>query len=113
MYRSRVTFATTEAAAIAALFSSPSTIARCAEAVDEADVGRLTGPERLAQPAEVRLVQPVAVDHSGREDVHRYPLGAGEHGAIELLARIAVELLRVVQERERTRAIVTQALEVE
>ena len=71
MYRSRVTFATIEAAAIAALFVSPSTTARCGgaerpelEPVDEAAVGRLAGPERLTQPAQVRAVKPVAVDHA-------------------------------------------------
>ena len=78
------------------------------EAVDERDVGGLARPQRLAQSAQVGLVQPVAVDHPGREHVHRDALRAREHRAIELVARRLVDLLRVVQQRERTHAVVAQ-----
>src|SRR5579884_3146021 len=84
-----------------------------AEAVDEAGVGRLAGPERLAQAAEVRAVEPVPVDHGRREDVDGDPLGAGEHRAVHRLARLAVELLRVVQERERPGPVVAEPRQVE
>jgi hypothetical protein len=73
---------------------SPSTIARCGrreraelEAVDEADVGGLARPERRAQPGEVAAVQPDAIDHAGRVDVHGHALGAGDDRAVQLLAR--------------------------
>src|SRR5713226_1797516 len=58
-------------------------------------------------------MEPVAVDHSRREDVHGHTLGAREHGEVELLARRLVDLLRVVQQGERPHAVVAQALVVE
>ena len=79
MIRSRVTLATIEAAAIAALFVSPSTTALCGgaeraepEAVDEARLGaRREVGEDVAQPREVRAVEAVAVDVAGGDDAHR------------------------------------------
>ena len=78
MIRSRVTFATIDAAAIAALRVSPSTTARCGgasgpepEAVDEAHLGsRREVGEDVAEPVEVRAVQAVPVDVAGRDDPH-------------------------------------------
>ena len=70
--RSRVTFATIEAAAIAALFSSPSTTAVCSGAdgpsrkpsTRQASAGGKALQHR-AQTGEVRAVQAVAVDVAG------------------------------------------------
>src|SRR5581483_3839946 len=81
---------------------------------DEADLGRRAEVgEDLAKPAQVRAVQPVAVDLRVRHHPHRDPGGAAEHGAEELFAPRRVELLRVVQDGERTDAVVAEALVVE
>ena len=113
--------ATIEAAAIAALFVSPSTTASCGgreraepEAVDQADLGgRRERGERLAQAAQVRAVQAVAVDGAGRDHADGDPGRAARHRAEELLALRGVDLLRVVQERERADGVVAQPLVVE
>ena len=83
------------------------------EAVDQRDVGGLTGPERRPQPLQVAAVQPVAVDHRGRVDVDRDSLGARENRVVQLVAHCFADLLRVVQERERADAVVAQAVVVE
>ena len=96
MMRSRVTLATIEAAAIAALRVSPSTTARCggasgpeAEAVDEAGLrARREIGENVAQPPEVRAVEPVAVDVARRDDPHRHLRRAVEHGLEQRLAHL-------------------------
>src|SRR4029079_15499243 len=111
MLRSRTTFATIEAAAIAALFSSPSTTARGggdgvsllfaaadrsvrrrgraeAEAVDEADLcGRVQGSERRPESRQVRAVEPVAVDRAGRDHAHDDLLRAIEDRTEQLFPR--------------------------
>src|SRR6266516_807338 len=81
MYRSRVTLATIDAAAIAALFVSPSMTARCGGAV---------GPSLKPSTSET---------------------SAGWQA--QSAARRLVDLLRVVQERERTNAMVAEAVVVE
>ena len=58
-------------------------------------------------------MQALPVDHAGREDVHRDALGAGENGAVELLAGLGPDLLRIVQERQRAHAVVAEAPVVE
>ncbi len=58
-------------------------------------------------------MQAVAVDHSGREDVHGDALGARDDCVVELLARRAVELLRVVEEAKRSCSMLAEAVEVE
>src|SRR5207247_6402537 len=73
----------------------------------------LTAPQRLAQAAEVRAVQPVPVDHTRRVDAHGDARGAGDDGSEELLATLRCHLLRVVQERERPDAVVAEARIVE
>ena len=75
------TLATIEAAAIAALFSSPSTTARVRrrrrpepEAVDEAGLGRrATARAGLRASRRGSTVQPVAVDRPVRDHAHRRP----------------------------------------
>ena len=79
MTRSRVTFAMIEAAAIAALFVSPSTTAWCGGAVGpsrkpstrQASAGGARSREDGAQPPEVRAVEPVAVDVGAGDDAAR------------------------------------------
>ena len=83
------------------------------EAVDEARLRRLAGPERLPQAAQVRAMETVPVDHRRREDPNRDPRRAAENHPVELLAPRRVDLLRVVQERERPDLVVAKALEVE
>ena len=111
MIRSRVTLATIDAAAIAALFVSPSTTARCGgreraepEPVHEARL-RSRGEigEHGAEPPQVRAVQPVPVDVAGRDDPDRDVSRRVEHDAEEQLAHLGIDLLRVVQERQRPR----------
>ena len=58
-------------------------------------------------------MEPVAVDHRGREHPHRDPLGTGDDRAVELVPRVGVDLLRVVQEGERSHPVVAQARVVE
>ena len=58
-------------------------------------------------------MEPVAVDHPWWEHVDGDPLGARDDRAVELLPRVRVDLLRVVQERKRPHAVVAQALVVE
>ena len=78
MIRSRVTLATIDAAAIAALFVSPSTTARCGGAsgpsrkpsTRHASARRREVGEHGAQPPEVRAVEPVAVDVAGGDHAH-------------------------------------------
>ena len=70
MSRSRVTLATIDAAAIAALFVSPSTIARCGGAsgpsrkpsTRHASAGRRQLGKNFAQPEEVRAMEAAMVD---------------------------------------------------
>jgi len=63
--------ATIDAAAIAALFVSPSrshgAVVRRTEleAVDERDVGALTRPDAARKPAQVGAMEAVAIDHAG------------------------------------------------
>src|SRR5581483_2157024 len=78
------------------------------EAVDETRVGGAARVQRGAQTREVRPVQPVAVDDVRREDVDGDARGAADHRAVQLVARLRIDLLRVVEERERPDAVVTQ-----
>ena len=121
MTRSRVTFATIDAAAIAALFVSPSTTARVLgaqwaepEAVHEAGLrGRREVGEHRPEAPEIRVVEPVAVDVAARDHAHADAGRAAHDGAEELLALGRRDLLRVVQVGERPDAVVAQALVVE
>ena len=77
MIRSRVTFATIEAAAIAALFVSPSTTALCGGAAGRAGSRRRGMLRRAAQvaqhraePPQVRAVEALAVDRRRRDHPH-------------------------------------------
>ena len=72
------------------------------EAVDQAQApGPRDGRERGAQGGEVGLVQPVAVDaaHAARDD-HDLDGGAHDH-RVELVARLGIVLLGVVENGQR------------
>ena len=58
-------------------------------------------------------MQAVPVDRARRDDADGDPRRAARHGAEELLALRMVDLLRVVQERERANDVVAEALVVE
>ena len=121
MIRSRVTLATIEAAAIAALRVSPSTTARCGgceraepEAVHEARLRlRREVAQHSAERPEIRAVQTVPVDLAGRDDAHRYVRRGVEDGAQKQLAHLGIDLLRVVQQGERPRSTAVQRRVVE
>ena len=121
MMRSRVTLATIDAAAIAALRVSPSTTARCGgasgpepETVDEAGFrARREVGQNVAQPPEVRAVQAVAIDVTRRDHPNRHLRRRVEHGAEKRLAHLGLDLLRVVQQRERPRAVPVERVVVE
>jgi len=84
------------------------------EPVHEAGLrGRVEPRKRLAQRAQVRAVEPVAVDHVGRDDTDDDPGRTAGDGAKELLPTLVGDLLRVVQERERADGVVAQPLVVE
>ena len=120
MIRSRVTFATIEAAAIAALFVSPSTTALCAGASGPSlkpstrhASARGVSRRGRSEPPQVRAVEPVAVDVGGRDHAHRHLRRGEEHRLEELLAGLGLDLLRVVEEREGARPVAVQELVVE
>ena len=75
--------------------------------------GRAEGGERLTEPPQVRLVQPVAVDRPGGDDADRDSCRAARDGAEEHLTALFGHLLRVVQEGEWANAVVAQLLVVE
>src|SRR3990170_3641128 len=109
MTRSRVTFATIDAAAIAALFVSPSTTARCSGAA-----GPSWNPStRHASAGGGRAVEAVAVDVRRGDHPHADAGCATEDSAEELLTVCRGDLLRVVQRGERAHAMVAQAVVVE
>ena len=121
MARSRTTFATTDAAAMAALFSSPSTTARCggaagprrnpstrrssasspsaARAAASARRFERWRPERSISPAETTWTETLVAIRDDRPE--------------EPFAEVRVELLRVVQQAERGRAPAAQLAVVE
>jgi len=55
----------------------------------------------------------VAVDDGRREDPNGDTLGASEDGPVELIARGGIDLLGVVEERERPHAVVAETVVVE
>ena len=120
MKRSRVTFATIEAAAIAALVASPSTIARCScpksatgkPSVRQSEPGRATPSERVAQRGEVRPVQAAPVDpaRAARDDATRPRCAGRAERAPRGPRRV---LLGVVERAERADVAHAEALEVE
>ena len=118
MMRSRVTLATIDAAAMAALRVSPSTTALC---------GGASGPSRnpstrhtsacgarsartSRSPFEVRAMQPVPIDVAGGDDPHGHVRRSVEDGAEQHLAHLGVDLLRIVQECERAGAVAAAAM---
>ena len=121
MIRSRVTLATIDAAAIAALRVSPSTTRAVRgrerpepEAVDETHLGaRREVGEHGAEPPEVRAVESVPVDVARRDHAHRHLRRRVEHGPEQHLAHLGIDLLRVVQQGERPGAVAVQRLVVE
>ena len=119
--RSRVTFATIEAAAIAALFSSPSTTARCGGAVgprrkpstrhasaggeSACRISRIAARFDLCSP--LRSIAPCGMTRTTTL------LGAPEHRVEQLLAPLGRALLRVVEESERPHLVVAETAVVE
>ncbi len=84
------------------------------EAVDETRLGRRRQlPEHGAEPGQVAAMQAGAVDLAVRDHTDGYYLRAGDHRPEELLAPLGCELLRVVQECERTDSMVAQLRVVE
>ena len=84
------------------------------EAVDEAQApGPRDAGERVAQRGEVRLVQPVAVDaaHAARDDDDLD--GRAHDHRVELVARLGVVLLGVVERGERPDLADAEGLDVE
>jgi hypothetical protein len=85
-----------------------------AEAVDEARLGRRRKRmQGSSEPVQIRPVQALAVDLAGGDDLDRDPGCAGENGAEELFPVLGRDLLRVVQLRERTNAMVAERVVVE
>ena len=115
--RSRTTFATIEAAAIAALFSSPSTTARCGGAVGPRRKPSTRQPrragasaaERRAQAARFERWSPLRSIAAGGITRTTTCSAQSSDGAEQLLARSGDDLLRVVQLGERPDAVVAQA----
>ena len=58
-------------------------------------------------------MEPVAVDVARRDHAHRHLLRAAEHRVKELLALLLAALLRVVQIRQRTHAMLLEACVVQ
>ena len=69
--------------------------------------------QRTAQPVQVRIVQPDAIDLPRRDDLNGNPGCAREHRPEQLLTVLRRDLLRVVQLRERPNAMVAQRVVVE
>src|SRR6266508_2453407 len=84
------------------------------EAVHETDLrGRRKRGQRTTQACEIRAVQALAVDLTGRDDLNRDFRRGIEHRAEELLAVLGADLLRVVQLRERANAVIPKRPVVE
>ena len=109
MSRSRVTLATIEAAAIAALFVSPSTTAMCGGAsgpsrnpsTRHASAGGCRSASTTRRPQRFERCSPrrsISRDGMTRTEIRG---AAGEDGVVEPLALLGLDLLRVVQERQR------------
>jgi hypothetical protein len=85
-----------------------------AESVDETDLGgRRERVESGAKTREVHPVQAVAIDRVGGDDANRDPLGAADDRSEELFPVGRGDLLRVVQQPERTDAVIAEAGVVE
>ena len=85
-----------------------------AEAIYETGFGRRAEiGERLAQTAKVRAMEAVAVDHARRNHPYGDSRRAPRNGTKESLSLLRRDLFRVVQEPERTDAVVAQAFIVE
>ena len=121
MRRSRVTLATIEAAAMAALVPSPPMIARCSRSSgtrkpsDRSSAPGGASRPRSARARAARLARctPAAIDLAGRRDDHAHARRAGEHGVVELLALGDRARLGVVELRERRAHAALQAAVVE
>ena len=121
MKRSRVTLAMIEAAAIAALVASPSMIGRCScsnsgtakPSIRHSAPGSATRISAERSAVEVRHVQAAVVDaaHAARDDDDAPR--AREHARVELLARVVVVLLGVVERAQRAQLAGRQRLVVE
>src|SRR5579862_1466181 len=83
------------------------------KSVDEVHVGGLARGERRAEPTQIRPMEAVAIDDRRRKHMDGNTLRTAEHGDVELLAGVMVELLRVVEEGEGPSSMLTDRVEVE
>ena len=84
------------------------------EAIDETRFSRRRQVgENGSQPPEVGLVETVPVDVGARDDADADPGSAADDGAEELLALGGRDLLRVVERRERSNAMIPEAFVVQ
>jgi len=109
-----------EAAAIAALRSSPSTTARVlrrrrpSRNPSTRQISAVVrGRESRAKPREVHAVQTIAVDRVGGDDANRDALGAADDRAEELFPVRRRDLFGVVQQPEWPDAVIAEAGVVE
>ena len=109
MKRSRVTLATIEAAAIAALVASPSTTARCwsprsgtrKPSTRHSEPGTATRTSASCRAARLVRCRPRAVDAARAAGDGGDLDGGAQHDRVERLARLRVVLLGVVERAER------------
>ena len=121
MTRSRTTFATIDAAAMAALRASPSTTARCGGAdgpsrkpsTRHASAGGYRSREHGTQPGEIRAMEAVPIDRTDGHDPDADRGRARSDGLVQHLALLDRDLLRVVQRGERPDARAAQRVVVE
>jgi hypothetical protein len=77
-----------------------------AEAVDDTRLGpRAEIGEHVAEPTEVGHMEPVTIDVARRNHAHGDACGDVEHDPQELLSHPGLNLLRVVEQSERPRAM--------
>ena len=83
------------------------------EAVDSSTSVADSPPSAAHSPRRFVRCRPSRSITTDGERQHGDAPGTREHGSEEVLTGLVVELLRVVQERERTRAVVAHGVEVE
>ena len=121
MIRSRVTLATIDAAAIAALLVSPSTTARWAGAsgpsrkpsTRHASARGARSASTARSPQRFERCRPCRSMSQAGMIAHRDLRRHVEHGPEEHLAHLGLDLLRVVQQGERPRSMAVQRCVVE
>src|SRR5215211_3930010 len=102
-----------EAAAIAALFSSPSTTARCSGAAAPSRKPSTRHTSAGGASSESTARRPARFERCRPNRPHDDTLGTAEDRAVELFALRLAALLRVVQAGERAHPVVAQLRVVE